>query len=354
MADPFPDLRHDRRAFLAGAASAAAIPAFAQGSSGALVGAAAMKEDFLADARYREALIRHCDVIVPMNDLKWEAVHPERNRFSFEDADLILDFAARNGKATRGHALLWYNAMPPWTKEIATRQEAERELRRHIETVAGRYAGKIPSWDVVNEVLAHDPEAQGVYRDTPWQRLLGPAHVEIAFRSAAHADPKAELVFNDYDFEFLNPRCARRREEALAIIRRLQDRKVPVHAVGLQCHLYGEQEIDRDGLARFARTLAGMGLGVLVTELDVIDWKMPADIAERDALAARRVADLLGALSDGGPVRQIITWGITDRYSWIREVFPRRDGRPNRPLPLDENYRPKPMRAAIERHRKKA
>ncbi|MGL5113894.1 MAG: endo-1,4-beta-xylanase [Beijerinckiaceae bacterium] len=344
----------DRRRILGAAACAALVPLAATANAGALVGAAAMKEDFLADSRYRDALIRHCDVIVPMNDLKWEAVHPERNRFNFEDADRLLDFAREHGKSTRGHALLWYNAMPSWTREIASTREAERELRRHIEQVAGRYAGKITSWDVVNEVLSHDPAAQGTFRDTLWRRWLGAEQVDLAFRAASQADPKAELVFNDYDFEFRNPRCARRREETLAIVRRLQDRKISIHAVGLQCHIYGEQEIDRDGLARFSESLARLGIGVLVTELDVIDWKMPADIAERDRLAAAKVDELLGALASGGPIRQIISWGITDRYSWIRETFPRPDGRPNRPLPLDENYRPKPMHAAIGRFRKKA
>jgi endo-1,4-beta-xylanase len=341
-----------RRAIIAGLAASAAAPAARAQAPRMRFGAAAMKEDFVADSRYRDALVKHCDVIVPMNDLKWEALRPTRDRFAFEDADRILDFARANGKSTRGHTLCWYNGMPAWTKGIATRQEAERELVQHIEKVVGRYAGRIPSWDVANEAIAHDPEKQGVWRDTLWQRLLGPEHIDIAFRAAAAADPRCELVYNDYDLETTDPREERRRQEAIAIVRRLQDKKIPIDAIGLQAHLYAEKTIDSDGIARFVRTLKAMNVRVLVTELDVIDWKMPSDAAARDRHAAQHVERFLSALSSEGPIDTLISWGITDRYSWVHDTFKRRDWAKARPLPLDADYRPKPMMDVIERFRR--
>lgn len=347
-----------RRAALAGLAGAALAPGWVPGpalAKGAVrYGAAAMKEDFEADPRYREALLRHCDVIVPMNDLKWEALRPSRDRFAFEDADRIVGFALKHGKGLRGHALCWYNALPDWTKEIAGPREAERELVRHIDTVVGRYRGRIPSWDVVNEAIAHDPRKELPWRDTLWQRWLGAAHVEIAFRAAAAADPKAELVYNDYDLENVGERQALRRGHALALVRRLQDRNVPIHAVGFQAHLYAEQAIDVEGVGKFVSDLKALGVHVLVTELDVIDWRLPADPQARDEAAAAHVATFLQAVGAAGSPRDIVTWGITDRYSWIPEHFKRSDGLPNRPLPLDADYRPKPMLQAIERYRRTA
>jgi endo-1,4-beta-xylanase len=345
----------DRRAILAGTAASLV----AAGVSSASVprmryGAAAMKENFMDDPRYRDALVRHCDIIVPMNDLKWEALRPTRQEFSFEDADRILNFARSNGKSVRGHALCWYGGMPAWTKTIATRQEAERELITHIEKVAGRYAGRIPSWDVVNEAIAHDPARQGVWRDTLWHRLLGPAHIEMAFRAAAAADPRAELVYNDYDLETNDPREELRRKEVLNLVRRLQDRNIPIHAIGFQAHLYAERTIDPDGIARFANALKALGVKIIVTELDVIDWRLPAPAAERDKLAARHVETFLAALTATGPIDTVITWGITDRYSWVPETFKRNDSAKSRPLPLDEEYRAKPFMDVIERFRNKS
>jgi endo-1,4-beta-xylanase len=339
--------RRDALAGLSAGLMAAAIPATAQ-SGRVLFGAAAMKENFTDDPRYRDALVKHCDIIVPMNDLKWEALRPTREQFSFEDADRLIGFARSNGKLVRGHTLCWYGGMPVWAKGMSTRREAETELRRHIETVVAHYRGLIPSWDVVNEAIAHDPPKQGVWRDTIWHKLLGPEHIDIAFATAAAADPRAELVYNDYDLENTGERQTQRRQHVLALVRRLQDKKIPIHAIGLQAHLYAEQAIDVDGLGRFVRDLKALGLRVLVTEMDVIDWRLPGPPAERDEAAAQHVRTFLAALAGAGGLTQIITWGITDRYSWIPEHFKRKDGLPNRPLPLDTEYRPKPMMRVIE------
>ncbi len=315
-------------------------------------GAAAMKENFLDDPLYRDALVKYCDIIVPMNDLKWEALRPARDQFSFADADRIISFAKSNGKDVRGHALCWYGGMPGWTKSIATRKEAESELRRHIETVVQRYRGQIPSWDVVNEAIAHDPAKQGVWRDTIWHKLLGPEHIDIAFSTAAQADPKAELVYNDYDLENTGERQSLRRQHVLALVHRLQDRKIPIHAIGFQAHLYAEQAIDSEGIGQFVKQLKALGLKTLVTEMDVIDWRLPGPPNERDEAAARHVRTFLDALSAAGGLETIISWGITDRYSWIPEHFKRNDKLPNRPLPLDIEYRPKPMMRVIDTFRR--
>jgi endo-1,4-beta-xylanase len=343
----------NRRQMIAGMAASAIAPApVAAAPRIRRFGAAAMRENFLADARYREALIRHCDVIVPMNDLKWEAIRHDRGGFDFKAADEILDFARANGKSVRGHTLCWYGGMPAWAKALKDRREAERELVRHIETVVGRYAGRMPSWDVVNEAIAHDPASQGVWRDQVWQRTLGAAHVEIAFATAAKADPKAELVYNDYDLETTDPREELRRQHVLALVRNLQGKKIPIHAIGFQAHLYLERAIDQDGIARFVRELGKLGVKPIVTELDVIDWKIQHMAPERDRIAAEHVDRFLGAVTAEGPIDTLITWGITDRYSWIHETFKRPDGLPPRPLPLDDIYRPKPLMAVIDRFRK--
>ncbi len=101
-------------------------------------GSAAQSETFRADPRYGAALKSYCDVIVPMNDLKWEALRHDRARFDFSGADEMVGFAEANGQAIRGHALLWGEALPPWAKAMTSRQEAERELIGHIEVVVDR------------------------------------------------------------------------------------------------------------------------------------------------------------------------------------------------------------------------
>lgn len=349
-------LRLTRRAVLrTGAAALASGTGFARAQAAARpipVGSAAEIGAFRNDARYREALKRYCDVVVPMNDLKWDALRHERARFDFAGADEVVAFAEANGKALRGHTLLWGEALPPWVKEMTTRAEAERELVNHIEVVVDRYKGRIATWDVVNEVIKYDPTSGGPWRDTIWQRLLGPEHVEIAFRTAGRTDPKAHLVLNDFHFEEAEPGAAARRQVALDICRRLKDKGIPVHGIGMQAHLYAEKNIDTEGLQRFMRDLDALGLDVEVTELDVIDWKMPADAALRDKRSAALVATFLEAVVSAKRPKAIVTWGLTDRYSWVGETFPRKDSAKARPLPLDADYRAKPMLAVLERYRR--
>lgn len=313
-------------------------------------GSAAQIETFRADPRYREALKRHCDVIVPMNDLKWEAIRHDRSAFDFSGADELVGFAQANGQTLRGHALLWGEALPPWARQMSSRVEAERELIRHIEVVVDRYKGRIATWDVVNEVIRLEPTPQEPYRDTIWQRLLGPEHVEIAFRTAAAVDPGARLVLNDFNFEQRHSAAPARHRAALDICRRLKDKGIPVHGVGMQAHLYAEKPIDVEAVRNFMRELEKLDLDVEITELDVIDWKLVADPALRDRAAADLVSTFLEAVVSVRPPKAIVTWGLSDRYSWIHETFPRKDHARARPLPLDADFRRKPMMAVIERY----
>jgi endo-1,4-beta-xylanase len=321
-------------------------------ATGVPVGAAVMIEDFRLDPRLREALLRYCDVLVPMNDLKWEALRHDRDGFDYSGADEVIAFARRHGKGLRGHTLVWNDGLPAWARAIVSRAEAEREFNRHIETVVSRFKGIIPVWDVVNEVIAHEPTPGRPLRDSIWLRHLGPGYIETAFRLAAAADPKARLVINDYDLENPDARTAQRRREIIAIIRQLKDKGIPIHGVGLQAHLYAERAVDVDGLQRFIAELLRMDMTVTITELDVIDWRLPADPATRDAAVAKLVSTFLNAVLAVCSPAGIVTWGLTDKSSWISETFKRPDGLPARPLPLDAAYRPKPFMNLLQNARR--
>jgi endo-1,4-beta-xylanase len=176
----------------------------------------------------------------------------------------------------------------------------------------------------------------------------------MAFRAAAEADPDVQLTLNDYDIESVGERFAARRAALRNLVSDLLDTGTPLHAVGLQSHLHGEIEIDTEALAKCVAEFRSWGLEVIVTELDVDDQKLPASESKRDAIVAKRVNDVLAAISSEGPLRSIVTWGLSDRYSWINQMFPRNDHQPNRPLPLDADFQPKSFMDTISKFTREA
>ncbi len=365
---------HSRRDLLVGAAKAAALgisgtaalsemSAFAtplaqtvaSGGNDSLIpyGSAVRAGVLTSDAAYRAAIIANCQLIVPEGEMKWPDIHPARDQYRFEKADALVDFARQNGIGIRGHTLAWYGGMPEWTNSIGSRAEAEHELVDHIETVVSRYRGEIPSWDVVNEPLVDWPQDELSLRPSIWTKQLGPDYIPIALRAAAMADPDAQLVLNEYDVEYEGARFAARRKALVALLRSLRDRGVPLHAVGLQAHLFASRSIDRDALQGFLGEIAALKLDVLVTELDVIDYELPGEISRRDAMVAAMADQFLGAVCDVIRPKAILTWGLTDRYTWVPTYFTRKDGLPNRPLPLDADFKRKPLFDVVEKYRRK-
>jgi endo-1,4-beta-xylanase len=284
--------------------------------------------------------------------MKWADIRPTRDAYRFEKADSIIDFARQNKLEVRGHTLAWYGGLPAWTNEIDSRAEAERELVDHIKTVVSRYRGVIPSWDVVNEPLVDFPESSASLRPCVWTKHLGADYLSIALRTTAMVDPQARLVLNEYDVEFKGPRFAARRKALLQLLRSLRDKDVPLHGVGLQAHLFADRAIDRDGLQSFLSEIAALKLDVLITELDVVDYELPGKVGERDALVAKMAAEFLGSVCEVVRPKAILTWGLSDRYTWVPIYFKRPDGMLNRPLPLDADFRRKPLFDVIEQFRR--
>jgi len=323
---------------------------------GSAVGVGAPPESAFDDPGYRALLARDCGLIVAENEHKWYVLRPSADRYDFARADRLAAFARENGLGLRGHTLLWNRDewSPKWlaTHDFGARPRAaaERMLTDHIRTVADRYP-EMASWDVVNETI--DP-ATGELRGTVFGKILGPELIDLCFHTAKAAAPKARLVYNDY-MNF-GPTEATHRAGVLKLLERLKSRNVPIDALGVQSHIGGgvdSPDIDRFSAAdqrdwrAFVDEVRGMGLDLLITELDVNDKAMPADIVQRDAMVAGLTRDYLDLMLDYRELKQVIVWGMADRYSWLQGTSSRRDGLPKRPLPYDAGLKAKPMREAI-------
>jgi endo-1,4-beta-xylanase len=295
------------------------------------------------------AVVKECAMLVP-GFLKWDAVRPTADSFNFTRGDWYVKFAEKNRMLLRGHTLVWYLALPPWFKETVNQQNALQFLDRHIQQVVRRYAGKMHSWDVVNEAIAIEDGRPDGLRKMPWLDLLGPDYIDLAFRLAAQADPQALLVYNDYGLEYDTPQDEAKRVAVLKLLERLKSQGTPIHAFGMQSHLSGhETKFNPQKLRKFLGDVASLGLKIMITELDAIDEKLPRNVAVRDRIIAGAYEDYLSAVLDEKAVIAVITWGLSDRYTWLSEFKPRKDRAAVRPLPLDRNFNRKLAWNAIAR-----
>ncbi len=288
--------------------------------------------------------------------MKWGALRPSPTSFDFAQADKLMRFAKLTGQRVRGHNLCWHEGNPAWLKTTATKENARQLLTEHITTVAGHFRGQLHSWDVVNEAIdPKDGQADGL-RKSLWYELIGPEYLELAYRTAAAADPDAKLTYNDYGIELDTPDETKKRELVLALVKRFKEKGVPLHAVGVQSHLPADGAQPGAGLVEFVREVGKMGLEVYITELDVNTRKIAGGNAEQDAAVARVYRDYPALMLTEPNVKAALTWGITDAHTWLNQTKSawalRPDGARQRPLPFDDDLKPAPaffaLRSAME------
>ncbi len=318
-------------------------------AKGLIYGTACGKDVLASDKNLRASIVRECSILAPENELKWQFVRPRPDVFDFSRADWMAAFARAHNMLFRGHTLVWHEQLPEWFKEVVNRQNAEKFLVEHITTVTKHYAGQIHSWDVVNEAIKPDDGLKAGLRQSPWLKLLGPDYIELAYRLAAQADPKAMLMYNENGLEHNTPEDEVKRTAVLKLLERLKSRGTPIHALGIQSHLLGHASLNPKKLRNFLSNVASLGLKILVTELDVRDQQLPSDPIVRDRIVAAMYEDYLSVVLDQRAVIAVSTWGLSDRHSWLAMFTPRSDKAPVRPLPLDSNFKPKLVWNAMAR-----
>lgn len=323
-----------------------------------LIGVAVKKNQFNLKGRQDAEIIKtHFNSITAENVLKWESVHPLPKEYAFETADQFVSFGEQNQMFIVGHVLIWHEQIPAWVFEddqggIIDPITLLGRMKDHIQTVVGRYKGRIHGWDVVNEALNSD----GTMRASPWKKILGDDYVIKAFQFAHEADPNAELYYNDHGLE-----SEVKRAGAINLIGKLLAQGIPVKAIGLQSH----NTLTWPTIAHLEETLlafARLGLRVNISELDVdllpIAWdyyKMvhlsPEIRASLDPysnglpnrvhqLQAKRYTELFQLyLKYHNVIDRVTFWGVTDRDSWLNDIPIQ--GRTNYPLLFDRSGQPK-------------
>ncbi|MBJ6127106.1 endo-1,4-beta-xylanase [Microvirga sp. BT325] len=319
----------------------------AAAQNGLLFGTAVCTSDVLAQPLTR-AILRDCSIVTPEYEMKWDAVCPNPGFPDYSAADELVSFALANALAVHGHTLWWHESVPP-----ALRTEPEKRFREaamdHLQATVTRYAGRLHSWDVVNEPLEPADGRADSLRETPFLSAFGPGYIETAFHQASLLDPAAILVLNEMGLEYASPAAEDKRRQMLALLEREKSRGTPIACLGIQSHLTAlEQPRNHPELRTFLREVRAMGLTVMITELDVSDHLCPRDRRRRDAIVADTYRAYLDLVLEETEVLAVSTWRLSDDRTWLNGFRPRPDGAPQRPLLYDRAIRRKPAWHEVE------
>jgi endo-1,4-beta-xylanase len=296
----------------------------AAGERGRLVGTA-VQADLLGDPQYSSVVDREFGYLTAEYQMKWNVIEPAPGARNFGPGDAIVDYAMSRRMQVKGHTLVWHGATPAWVNGLST-DDFRAAFERHIRTVATQYRGRVHAWDVINEAIA---DSGSSLRDTVFRQKLGDSYIADAFRLAREADPAARLFYNDYGGEGLNAKADR----IYQLVLDLKSNGVPIDGVGLQMHISATSRPSDANIAANMARLAGLGLVVHISEMDVrINNVSGSDQARLDAQRAT-YRDVVRVCLMEPRCEAVTFWGFTDAHTWITG---------DRPLLFDAQYAPKP------------
>jgi endo-1,4-beta-xylanase len=318
------------------------------------------------DTISQNIILKQFNAITPENVMKAERINPIPGIYNFKPADDFVEFGKKNNMFIIGHTLIWHNQTPSWffqdeNGNLKTKEAQIEQMRKHIETIAGRYAGKVNAWDVVNEVIDND----GSYRPTTWVNGVGNGDtlVKNAFKFTSKYAPNTELYYNDF-----NAWRPTKRDGIMRMVRMLQKEGVRIDGVGIQGH-WGLNYPKTEYIEAAIDSFASLGVKVMITELDIDvlpltkegqiigtgllhpqydleEFKtfldpyqdgLPKDVQQQ---LANRYAELFEIFyKKRDKIDRVTFWGLHDGMSWKND-YPIAN-RTNYPLLFDRNKKPK-------------
>ena len=300
----------------------------------------AVNQRNVTNAEQQALIKREFNSMTCENDMKPEPTEPNEGQFNWENADRIANFCRANGIKLRGHCLMWHSQIGRWmTSDNPTKEVFYQRMKNHIQAIVSRYKDVVYCWDVVNEAMTDDKNAEDPYRQSVMYKLCGDEFIAKAFQFAREADPKALLFYNDYNE--CDPVKSKR---IFNMVKKMKDAGVPIDGIGMQGHynIYGPTEKEVDDAITLYKTIVKH---IHVTELDIrVNEEMGGQLRfSREGVnvtdsvkqhLADQYARVFNVFRKHKDVVDCVTfWNLGDRDSWL--------GAANYPLPFDSEYKPK-------------
>lgn len=283
------------------------------------VGMAIKANQLDSGSKYDAILKNEFSSISAEYEMKMNPISISSGVYNWTAADKIVAYGNANGINVHGHALVWHLAVPDWlTNFSGTDAEFAAEVKKYITDVVTHYAGKVKSWDVVNEAV---DDNSGNLRNTIFLQRMGPNYIKDCFkwaRDAANAagDTNLLLFYNDYATSTNIPK----QNKMFSIVDDLKTSNL-IDGVGYQMHnTYlspTKTQIETDINRAVAK-----GLKIHISELDIqvnpandiTTFTNERRLAQKEKY--KEIVKIYNALPAANKYA-LTVWGMKDNESWI-------------------------------------
>lgn len=306
------------------------------------------------DTKYTNMYKLYYNGVTAENSMKPNSLSSAKGVYNFTNADTLINWSEQNNLKVHGHTLVWHSQSPNWLYKNAdgtplTRSEAQQNLKDYINSVAGHFAGKVISWDVVNEAFDGGSLPFANWKDvarksSPWyiayangaDETNGESAMDYIYDSfvyAREADPSAKLYYNDYNEtddwkrEAIAQMAEELNEKWLTDPRNNEPDRKLIEGVGMQSHYFTES-LDISQVEASIQRFIKAGLTISVSELDVCYGSyggttyttLTDEQQVAQAVLYARLFEVYKAYADH--IERVTIWGKADSQSWRNTYSP--------------------------------
>ncbi len=273
----------------------------------------------------------------------WDTLEPERNKPRYDKnspkvyrrppIDVCIEFCEKHGIEPREHALAYDHFFPKWLYDASV-DEIKGELERRYIEISERYADKIPTIEVTNE-MDWAKGATAFYDE--------PDYVEWCFKTAEKYFPNNQLVINEITRLSWRDSC-RATDKYYAYIEANMLKGARIDAIGMQYHLFNKREneyeatrvtLNPENLYKHMDMYSNFGKPLQITEVTVpaFSWEK-----EDEEIQAEIIEKLYSIWFSHSNVEQIIYWNLVDGYAHLWDPDPEKIKASQGDMSIGENY----------------
>jgi GH35 family endo-1,4-beta-xylanase len=273
----------------------------------------------------------------------WDSLEPERGnpRYGKDSKkvyrrpaiDLCIEFCEKHGIEPREHALAYESFFPKWLYGASV-DEIKRELERRYAEISERYAEKIPTIEVTNEM--------------DWLKgktdfYSEPNYVEWCFKLAEQYFPENTLAINECT-RLAWGDCCRSTDKYYAYTEAAMLAGARIDAIGMQYHLFNRKEneykatretLDPSNLYKHMDLYSNLKKPLQITEVTVpaYSWE-----SEDEEIQAEIIEKLYSVWFSHPNVEQIVYWNLVDGYAHLWDPDPAKIAASQGDMSIGENY----------------